>query len=143
MLGVFKWFSMCTGESRFTRFPYPRFCISAYLFPYHEDHQTLIGGHDRSCRAGPLSCARSFTDSSQYFDSGHYKLRPLMVDHSENTRTFVRFPFNALFIHAAIRRNAKPAFYEIHLYLPEGEVDHSQFYLVSKLMHRYFLPYPF
>jgi hypothetical protein len=38
-------------------------------------HQYPIRGHGRSCRACPLSCARSFTDSPRYFDSGDYKLR--------------------------------------------------------------------
>jgi hypothetical protein len=70
---------------------YTRFSISAVLFQYHKEHQYPIRGHGRSCRAGPLSCARSFTDSPHHFDSGDYKLRPLMVYRSENTREFT-FP---------------------------------------------------
>jgi hypothetical protein len=42
----------CTGESRYTRFCYPSFRISAVSFQYHEEHQYLIHGHVRSCRTG-------------------------------------------------------------------------------------------
>jgi hypothetical protein len=62
----------------------------------------------RSYRAGPLSCARSFTDSPHHFDSMDYRLRPVLVNHSENTRIFIRFPFYAFSIYAAIRRDATP-----------------------------------
>jgi hypothetical protein len=74
-----------TSDSRNMRFRYPRFRNSAILFQYHEEHQYPIRGHGRTCRAGPLSCARSFTDSPHHFDSGYYKSRPVMVHHSENT----------------------------------------------------------
>jgi hypothetical protein len=43
-------------------------------------------------RAGPLSCASSFTDSPHHFDSGDYKLRPVMVYHSENQRACYTIP---------------------------------------------------
>jgi hypothetical protein len=69
-----------TGDSR-----YMRFRISAVLFQYHEEHQYPIRGHGRRC-TGPLSCARSFTDSPNLFDSGDCKVWPLMVYHSENPR---------------------------------------------------------
>jgi hypothetical protein len=51
----------------------------------------------RSCRAGPLSCARSFTDSPHHFDSGDYKLRPLMMYDSENPRVCYTFPVLRIF----------------------------------------------
>jgi hypothetical protein len=81
----------------------PRFRICTVLFQYHKQHQYPISGHGISCRAGPLSCARSFTDSPHHFESGDYKLKPLMVYHSENLRAFICFPF-----YAAISRNATP-----------------------------------
>jgi hypothetical protein len=61
-------------------------------FECHEEHQYSIRGHDNSCRASAQSCARSFTDSPHHFDSWDYKLRPLMVHHSENTRACYTFP---------------------------------------------------
>jgi hypothetical protein len=101
--------------TRYTRLRYPRFRISAVLFQCHGDHQYLIRGHGRSCRAVPLSCARSFTDSSRHFDSADHRLRPVMVHHSENQRTC--FPFYAFSVYAAISRNATPAYNESHLYI--------------------------
>jgi hypothetical protein len=80
-----------TGDSRYTRFRSSRFHISAILFQYHEEHQYPIRGHGRSCRAGLLSCARSSTDSPHHFDSGDYKLRPVMVLHLENPRECYTF----------------------------------------------------
>jgi hypothetical protein len=77
-------------------FAFPCFRISAVLFQYHE-HQYPIRGYGRSCRAGPLSCSRSFTDSSHHMDSGDYKLRPLMVYDSENTRACYTFPVLRIF----------------------------------------------
>jgi hypothetical protein len=74
----------------------------AVLFQYHE-HQYPIRGHGRSCHAGPLSCARSFTDLPHHFDSRDYKLRPLMPYHSENTRACCTFP-----LYVPIRRNSPP-----------------------------------
>jgi hypothetical protein len=82
---------VCTGDSRYTRFCCPCFRLSSVLFQYHEEHQYHIRGHVRSCRAGPLSCARSFTDSPHHFYTGDHKLRSLMVYHSENTRTCYTF----------------------------------------------------
>jgi hypothetical protein len=64
--------------------------------------------------AAQAHCAHSFTDLPHHFDSGDYKLRPLMVYRSENSRAF---PFYAFSIHAAIRRNATPAYNESRLYL--------------------------
>jgi hypothetical protein len=89
--------------------------------------QYPIRGHGRSCRAGPLSCARSFTDPPHRFDSGDCKLSPLTVHHSGNTRAFIRFTFYAFSINAAIHRNATPpppppAYNESHLYL-SGHLD--------------------
>lgn len=49
----------------------------------------------RRCHADALSCACIFGDSRHHFDSRYYKLSPLMVSHSENTRTFIRLPFYA------------------------------------------------
>jgi hypothetical protein len=71
------------------------FRTSAVLFQYHEEHQYPIRGHGRNCRAGPLSYARSFTNSPHHFHSGDYKLRPLMVYHTKNIRASIRFPFYA------------------------------------------------
>jgi hypothetical protein len=65
--------------------------LSAILFQCHEKHQYPIRDHGKSCRAGPLSCARSFTDSLHHVDSGGYKFRPLMVYHSENIRACYTF----------------------------------------------------
>jgi hypothetical protein len=73
------------------------FSLSAWLFQYHEEHQYPIRGHGRSCRAGPLSCARSFTYSPHHFDSGDYKFRPLMVFHPENALACCTFPVLRLF----------------------------------------------
>jgi hypothetical protein len=64
---------------------------------------------------GPLSCARSSTDSPRHFESGDYKLRPLMVYHSENPRAFIRFRLYAFSIYAVIRWNATPAYNDNHL----------------------------
>jgi hypothetical protein len=86
------------------------------LFQYHEEHQYPIRGHGRSCRAGPLSCLRSFTESRHHFDSGNYRVRPVIVCLSKNPRTFIHFPFYAFSIHAVIRRNVIPAYNESHLY---------------------------
>jgi hypothetical protein len=80
-----------TSDSNYTRFRYPLFHISAVLFQYHEEHQYPIRGHVRNCRAGPLSCARSFSDSPHHFDFGDCKLRPLMVCHSEDARAYYTF----------------------------------------------------
>jgi hypothetical protein len=92
------------GDFRCTLFRYLRFRISAVLFQYHEEHQYPIRGHGRSCRAVPLCCERSFTDSPHHFNSGDYKFVPLMVYHSENTRAgmscisrFTRFRFSRRF----------------------------------------------
>jgi hypothetical protein len=92
-----------SGESRYTRFRYSPFRISALLFQYYDEHQYPIRGHGRSCRACPMSCARSCTDSPHHFDSGYYKLRPDMEYHSENSRAFIRLPFYAFSVYAAIR----------------------------------------
>jgi hypothetical protein len=75
-----------TGDSRCMRFRYWRFRISTVLFQYHEEHQYRIRGYCRSCRAGALSCACSFTDSPHHFDFRDYKLRPLIMHQSENPR---------------------------------------------------------
>jgi hypothetical protein len=106
------------GDSRYARFRYARFRISAVLFQYHKEHQYPIRGHGNSCQTvlHPLSCAGSFTDSPHHFDSGDYKLRPLMVYHSKNLRAFIRFPFYAFSIHAGIRRKPNLACNESHLY---------------------------
>jgi hypothetical protein len=92
------------------------FRISTALFQYHEEHQYPVRGHDRSCRVGPLSCARSFTDSPHHFDSGDYKFWPLVVYHSENPRACYTSPFYAFSICAAICKNTTPAYNESHLY---------------------------
>jgi hypothetical protein len=105
-----------TGESRYTRFLYPCFRVSAVLFQYHEEHQYSIRGHGRSCYAGPLSCARSFTDSPHHFDSRDYKLRSLTVYCSENLRECYTFPVLRVFDTAAILKNATPAYNKSHLY---------------------------
>jgi hypothetical protein len=84
-----------TGDSRYMHFCYLHFCISTVLFLYHEEHQCPICSHDRSCHACPLSCICSFTDLPHHFDSGNYKLRSLMVYHSENPWAFIHFPFYA------------------------------------------------
>jgi hypothetical protein len=87
------------------------FSLSAVLFQYHKEHQYPIHGHGRSCRACPLSCARSFTDSPRHFDSTDYKLRPLMVYHLEDPRTcHTRFRYTRRF--AGTR---PPAYNESHL----------------------------
>jgi hypothetical protein len=70
------------------------------LFQYNEQHQYPFRSHGRCCRADPISCTRSFIASPHHFNSMGYKLRPLMVDHSENPQEFIRFPFNAFSIHA-------------------------------------------
>lgn len=67
-----------------------RFRISAILFQYHK-HQYPIRGRGRSCRAGRLSCARSFTGFPCHFDFGDYKLRFLFVHHSGNPRACKTF----------------------------------------------------
>jgi hypothetical protein len=90
--------------------------IRGVLFQYHEEHQYPIRGHGRSCRAGPLSCARSFTESPHHLDYGYYKLRSLIVYHSENLQGFILFQFYAFSIYAAIRRKATPAYNGSHLY---------------------------
>jgi hypothetical protein len=96
------------------------FSLSAVLFQYHEEHQFPIRGHGRSCRAGPLG----YTDSPHHFDTGDYKLRPLMAYHSENTRACYTFPFYGFSIHAVIRRKAYPAYNERYLYcLPTRRSD--------------------
>jgi hypothetical protein len=118
-------------------------CIFAVLFQYHE-HQYPIRGHGRNFLAGPLSCARSFTDSSHHFDSRDYKLRPLMVYHSENPRACLRFPFYAFSIYAANSRNATPAYNESHLYLENLSISilHSR-YVWSGYGHRKYSPIGF
>jgi hypothetical protein len=88
----------------YMRFHYPRLCISAVSFQYHEEHQYPICSHSRSYRAGPLSCEHSFTDSPHHFDSKDYKLRPLMVHHSENPWTCYMFPVLCVFdIHSDLQ----------------------------------------
>jgi hypothetical protein len=94
----------------YKRFRSPRFRISAVLFQYHEEHQYPIHDHGRSCRAGQLRSARSFTDSSHHFDSGYCRLRPPMVYHSENSRALKLFSFYVFSIYTAICRNATPAY---------------------------------
>jgi hypothetical protein len=42
--------------------------------------------YSRAYCAGPLSCALSPTNSPRHFDSGDYKLRPLVVYHAGNPR---------------------------------------------------------
>jgi hypothetical protein len=79
------------------RFRYPPFRISVVLFQYHEEYQYPIRGHGRTCHAAPLSCASSFTDSPQHFDSWYYKLTPLMTYHSQNPRTCYTFPVLRVF----------------------------------------------
>jgi hypothetical protein len=105
------------------------------LFHYHGEHQYPIRGHGRSCCAGPMSCARSFTDSPNHFDYGDCKSRPLMVNHSENPRAFIRSRFYAFLMYAVISRNATPAYNESHLYIPVPMLGNGG------LMHRaiYFL----
>jgi hypothetical protein len=57
------------------------------LYQYHENHQYPIRGHDKGCHAEPLNC------SPQHFHSADYKLRLLMVHHSENPWAFYVLPF--------------------------------------------------
>jgi hypothetical protein len=94
------------------RFRYPRFCILTILFQY----QYPIRGHGRSCRAGPLSCARSFADSPRHFDFGDHKLRQLMVCHSENTRACYTFPVLRVFDTRVDQQERSPACNESRLY---------------------------
>jgi hypothetical protein len=67
--------------------------------------------------AGPLSCACSFTDSLHHFDSGDYKLRPLMVHHSEILQACYTSPFSRVFDIHSDSRNVTPTYNEIHLYM--------------------------
>jgi hypothetical protein len=98
------------------RFSYPRFRMSAVLFQYHEEHQNRIRGQVRSCRGGPLSCARSFTDSPHHFDSADYKKKGLSWCITQKIHRHVkRFSFYAFSIHAAIHRNATPEYNESRL----------------------------
>jgi hypothetical protein len=99
------------GDALYTLFQYPRFRVSAALFQYHEEHQYPIRGHVRSYRAGSQSCALSFTESLHHFDFREYKLRPLMVCHSENLRACCTFPFYV----PDVRGKASPAYNESHL----------------------------
>jgi hypothetical protein len=87
-------------------FCYLHFCISTVLFQYHEEHQYPIRGHGRIGCTGPLTCMRSFTDLPHHFDSGDYKLRPLMMYHSENPQTCYIFPALSVFtIHGDVQEH--------------------------------------
>jgi hypothetical protein len=102
-----------TGDSRYTRLRHPRFHTCVVLFQYHEEHNKYpIRENGRSCHAGPLSCARSFTESPHHCDSGDYKLRLLMVFHSENlwalyVSRFSRFRYMRWFIGTRLPRVAR------------------------------------
>lgn len=56
-----------TGKSGYTHLHYTRFHISAILFQYDEENQYPIYSHGRSCCAGPMSCACSFTDLHHWY----------------------------------------------------------------------------
>jgi hypothetical protein len=43
------------NDSRYMRFCYPRFHISAALFQCHEEYQCAVCGHDKTCLAYPVS----------------------------------------------------------------------------------------
>jgi hypothetical protein len=101
----------CTlwSTGHYTCFCYPHFCIFMVLFQYHEEHQYPIHSHGRSCCAGLPSCARSFTDLLHHFDSGNYKLRPLMVYHSENSWAYHIYPVLCIFyIHGNSQEHNPP-----------------------------------
>jgi hypothetical protein len=87
-----------TGDSHYTHFHSPCFCISTVLFHYYEEHQYPVHGHNRSCCREPLSYTCSFADSPHHFDSGYNKLRPFIVFHSENTQAFVCSYFTLLYM---------------------------------------------
>jgi hypothetical protein len=83
--------------TRYTHFRYESFCLSG-----------------RSCRACPVTCARSFPDSPHHYDS-----QAVLSVRS------VLFPFYTFSIYAAIFSNATPAYIEGHLVLidRQEEVD--------------------
>lgn len=56
------WSGRYTGDSYYKRFFCPHFHIPAVFFQCHQKHHCPVRSHGRSCCAGPLSCARGFTD---------------------------------------------------------------------------------
>jgi hypothetical protein len=61
----------------YTRFPYPRFRISAVVFHYYDKHRRSVLGNNRRCVECPVNCAQ-FHDSSDHILSVAFHLYPTL-----------------------------------------------------------------
>jgi hypothetical protein len=61
----------------YTRFPYPRFCISAVVFHYYDEHRRSVFGNSRRCVESPVNCAL-FHDSSDHMWSVAFHFYPTL-----------------------------------------------------------------
>lgn len=96
-----------TGESRYTSFRYARFYFSIVRCISILSTATARATAQAHCRA----C--SFAHSPHHFDSGIYKLRPLIVHYSNDSSTFSAFPVSGI---RGSSQERNSAFNESHLY---------------------------
>jgi hypothetical protein len=113
------WREETRGDSRYTRFRYPRFRISAVLFQFCEEHQYPIRGQILN----PITCV----EPSPGLSWNVMQMIGLASNNSGASLTskwrLLCFQIYASPIYEAICRNATPVYNESHLYLTEQGVD--------------------
>jgi hypothetical protein len=101
-----------TGDSRYTRFRYPR----SYFSTMRSINILSAATVEAVSQAHWVALAVSLTRPT--FDYRDYKLRPLLVYHSENQRVCYAFPVLRVFDVRGDSQERKPAYNRSHLYYP-------------------------